>query len=81
MSVPYLREAVEAGETEKLIRFMRLHLGYGNEAVGKKENDKSPEETIKFRLRYEPADLEFIENTLRRDDATLALLYFHLRFQ
>jgi hypothetical protein len=80
MSVPYLREAVEAGETEKLIRFVRLHLGDGNEAVGKKEIDKSWEEAIKILLRYEPADREFIENALQRDDATLALLYFHLHF-
>src|SRR5882757_6116817 len=41
MSVPYLKEAAAAGEMEKLIRFVRLHLGDGNEEVGRKEIDKS----------------------------------------
>lgn len=27
MSVAYLREAVRSGDSEKLIRFVRLHLG------------------------------------------------------
>ena len=80
MSVPYLKEAAAAGETEKLIRFVRLHLGDGNEAVGKKEIDKSWIEAIKILLRYEPADEEFIAEALKHDDATLALLYFNLHF-
>ncbi len=41
MSLPYLKEAAAAGDTEKLIRFVRLHLGDDNEATGKKEIDKS----------------------------------------
>lgn len=80
MSVPYLQEAAVAGETEKIIRFVRLHLGDGNEAVGKKEIDKSWIEAVKVLLRYEPADLAFIESALSKDDSTLALLYFHLHF-
>ena len=80
MSVPYMKEAAAAGETEKLIRFVRLHLGDGNEAIGKKEIDKSWIEAIKILLRYEPADEEFITEALKQDDATLALLYFHLHF-
>jgi hypothetical protein len=39
MSVPYLKEAAAAGEMEKLIRFVRLHLGDSNEEVGSKEVD------------------------------------------
>ena len=39
MSVPYLKEAAAAGETENLIRFVRLHLGDSNEEVGSKEVD------------------------------------------
>jgi hypothetical protein len=80
MSVPYLNAAAASGEAEKLIRFVRLHLGDGNEAVGKSEIDKSWIEAIKILLRVEPADLAFIETVLTRDDSTLALLYFHLHF-
>ncbi|HEY6333736.1 MAG TPA: hypothetical protein VI756_30750 [Blastocatellia bacterium] len=80
MSVPYLKEAVASGETEKLIRFVRLHLGDGNEAVGKSEIDKSWIEAIKILLMSEPVDLGFIETVLAHDDSTLALLYFHLHF-
>ena len=41
MSVPYLREAAAQDDLGKLIRFVRLHLGGGNEAVGKEEIDRS----------------------------------------
>ncbi|MGH9831116.1 MAG: hypothetical protein ACREDR_48555 [Blastocatellia bacterium] len=81
MSVPYLREALASGETEKLIRFVRLHLGDGNEAVGKSEIDKSWIEAIKILLKSEPVDLGFIETVLEQDESTLALLYFHLHFR
>jgi hypothetical protein len=80
MSVPYLREAAAAGETEKLIRFVRLHLGDGNEDVGRKEIDKSWAEAIKVLLRYEPVDEGMIASVLAADESTLALLYFHLHF-
>jgi hypothetical protein len=39
MSVPYLKEVAAAGEMEKLIRVVRLHLGDSNEEVGSKEVD------------------------------------------
>jgi hypothetical protein len=80
MSVAYLREAVQSGDSEKLIRFVRLHLGDGNENVGSKEIDKSWIEALKILLLYENPDLDFIEQTMRKDDSTLALLYFHLHF-
>jgi hypothetical protein len=80
MSVPYLREAAAAGETAKLIRFVRLHLGDGNEDVGRKEIDKSWTEAIKILLRYEPVDESMIASVLAADESTLALLYFHLHF-
>jgi hypothetical protein len=80
MSVAYLREAVRSGDSEKLIRFVRLHLGDGNENVGRKEIDKSWIEALKILLGNENPDLEFIEQTMRKDDSTLALLYFHLHF-
>jgi len=80
MSVGYLKEAAAAGETEKLLRFVRLHVGDGNEEVGKKELNKSWVEAIKILLREEPADYDLIESVMAREEATLALLYFHLHF-
>ncbi len=80
MSVPFLREAAAAGADDKLIRFVRLHLGDGNEDAGKREIDKSWMEAVKVLLRYEPTDGDFIEQVLRKDESTLALLYFHLHF-
>jgi hypothetical protein len=80
MSVPYLREAVRSGDSEKLLRFVRLHLGDGNENTGRKEIDKSWIEAIKILLRYEDTDLTFIEQAMQKDESTLALLYFHLHF-
>jgi len=80
MSVPFLKEAAAAGETEKLVRFVRLHLGDGNEQVGRKEIDKSWAEAIKILLRGEPVDDGRIASALTADESTLALLYFHLHF-
>jgi hypothetical protein len=80
MSVPYLRDAAAANETSKLIRFVRLHLGDGNEEVGRREIEKSWTEALKVLLRYGPADSALIEETMKADDSTLALLFFHLHF-
>jgi hypothetical protein len=80
MSVPYLRRAVKDGDSEKLIRFVRLHLGDGNENVGRKEIDKSWIEALKILLQDQEPDLDFIEQTTQKDPSTLALLYFHLHF-
>jgi hypothetical protein len=80
MSVPYLREAVAAGEREKLLRFVRLHLGDGNEEVGRREIDKSWTEAVKLLLDHPATDGAFIQQAMQKDDATLALLYFHLHF-
>lgn len=80
MSVGYLRAAAAAGETEKLIRFVRLHVGDGNETVGKKELDKSWVEAIKILLREDRADSDLIASVMAANEATLALLYFHLHF-
>ena len=48
--------------------------------TGRKEIDKAWIETLKILLRYEPADRDYIEQILQKDDATLASLYFHLHF-
>ena len=81
MSLQYLKEAVAKNDTEKLIRYVRLHFGDGNEAVGRKEIDKSWVEALKPLLDVPATDREFILQTLaERDVATLALLYFNLHF-
>jgi hypothetical protein len=80
MSVPYLREAVKDGDSEKLIRFVRLHLGDGNENSGRREIDKSWIEALKILPHDQEPDRDFIEQTLQKDSCTLALLYFHLHF-
>jgi hypothetical protein len=80
MSVPYLRDAAAAGDKEKLIRFVRLHLGDGNEEVGCREIDKSWIEAAKILLKYEPVDEGMIARAMSADESTLALLYFHLHF-
>lgn len=80
MSVPYLKQAAGTGENEKLIRFVRLHLGDGNEEAGRREIDKSWVEALKILLRYDPTDSNFIDHVMEHDESTLALLYFHLHF-
>jgi hypothetical protein len=81
MSVPYLKEALARGETEKLIRFVRLHLGDGDEVVGRREIDKAWIEALKLLLDVGPTDRSFILDTVsRRDPATLAHLFFQLHF-
>jgi tRNA G37 N-methylase Trm5 len=81
MSLKYLKEAIAANDTEKLIRYVRLHFGDGDEAVGRKEIDKAWVEALKLLLDTPPTDREFILQTLaERDAATLAHLFFHLHF-
>jgi len=81
MSLKYLQEAVEAGDAEKLIRYVRLHLGDGDESAGRAEIDRAWVEALKLLLDVPPTDREFILQTLAgRDAATLAHLYFHLHF-
>ena len=81
MSLQYLKEAIATGNTESLIRYMRLHFGDGNEAVGRKEIDKAWVEALKLLLDVPKTDREFILETLaERDAATLAHLFFHLHF-
>lgn len=81
MSLQYLKEAVDAGDTEKLIRYVRLHFGDGNEAAGVKEIDKAWIEALKLLLDVPATEGEFILQTLaEKDAATLAHLFFHLHF-
>jgi hypothetical protein len=81
MSLQYLKDAVAAGDREKLIRYVRLHFGDGNEEAGRKEIDIAWSEALVPLLDVPPTDREWILNTLRsRDAATLAHLFFHLHF-
>ena len=81
MSLKYLKEAVANNDTEKLIRYVRLHFGDGNEAAGRKEIDKAWMEALKLLLDVPATDREIILQTLAdRDEATLAHLFFHLHF-
>ena len=81
MSVQYLQQALAAGDTEKLIRFVRLHLGDGNESVGRREIDKAWIEALKLLLDVPPTNRDFILAAVREQDAaTLAHLFFQLHF-
>ena len=81
MSLSYLKEAIENDDKEKLIRYVRLHFGDGNEEKGRKEIDKAWIEALKPMLELPETDREFIFKTLEdKDDSTLAHLFFHLHF-
>ncbi len=81
MSLQYLKKAVAENDTEKLIRYVRLHLGDGNETQGRKEIDKAWIEALKLLLDVPATNREFILAALRdQTPATLAHLYFHLHF-
>ena len=81
MSLQYLKEAVVNNDTEKLIRYVRLHLGDGNEAAGRKEIDKAWIEALKLLMDMPETNREFIHKTLAEHNAaTLAHLFFHLHF-
>lgn len=81
MSLSYLKDALENDDSEKLIRYVRLHFGDGDEARGAKEIDKAWIEALKPLLEVPPTDREFILKALaEKDAATLAHLFFHLHF-
>ena len=81
MSLSYLEKAIENGDSEKLIRYVRLHFGDGDEKQGAREIDKAWIEAVKPMLKLPATDREFILKTLaEKDEATLAHLFFHLHF-
>ncbi len=81
MSLEYLKQAVREGDSEKLIRYVRLHLGDGSEEAGRNEIDKAWIEALKLLLDMPETKREFILETLAETDAaTLAHLFFHLHF-
>jgi len=81
MSLPYLRQAVQEEDFEKLIRYVRLHVGDGDEAAGRKEIDKAWVEALKLMIELPETDREFIHETVEKQDPeTLAHLFFYLHF-
>ena len=80
MSLRFLKEAVEANDKEKLIRYVRLHFGDGNEDAGGKEIDKAWIEALKLLLDVPETNREFIEQTIRdfsSDQRNSSQLQFH----
>ena len=81
MSLAHLRAAVKAGDDEALIRYVRLHVGDGDEAAGRREIDKAWRQALVVLLDMPDVDRVFVSETLRtRDPATLAHLFFSLHF-
>ena len=81
MSLQHLKDALARGDREMLIRYVRLHLGDGDEEVGRKEIDKGWIEALTPLLDVPPTDRAFILETIRtRDPATLAHMYFQVHF-
>jgi hypothetical protein len=81
VSVEYLRQARASGDHEKLIRFVRLHLGDGDENAGRREIDKAWRVALELLIDVPKTDCEFILDTVQRmDAATLAHLFFQLHF-
>ena len=81
MSLPHLRAAVAAGDDETLIRYVRLHVGDGDETQGRREIDKAWIQALKELLAMPDVDREFVLDTVRNcDSATLAHLFFSLHF-
>ncbi len=81
MSLAHLRAAVASGDDESLIRYVRLHVGDGDETAGRREVDKAWVQALTVLLGMAEVDRAFVLNTLRsRDRATLAHLFFSLHF-
>jgi hypothetical protein len=55
-----LKEAVGSGDSEKLIRYVRLHFGDGDEAAGRAEIDIAWIEALKLLLDVHETKHEFI---------------------
>ncbi len=81
MSRQYLKQAIEENDSEKLIRYVQLHFGDGNEKVGGQEIDKAWVEALKRLVDFPDTDREFIFDALEnQSEQTLAHLFFHLHF-
>ena len=81
VSLPHLKAALAAGDTATLIRYVRLHVGDGDEDAGRKEIDKAWVQALTVLMEMPAVDREFVHETLQtKDPATLAHLFFSLHF-
>jgi len=81
VSLSHLLAARAAGDKETLIRYVRLHVGDGDEDAGRTEIDKAWVQALDALLDMPEIDREFVNDTLRtKDAATLAHLFFSLHF-
>lgn len=81
MSLDYLKQAVAENDREKLVRYVHLHFGDGDDKVGAREIEKGWVEALKLMLDLPETNREFIFDTLKSESPqTLAHLYFHLHF-
>ena len=81
MSREYLKEAIAEDDREKLIRYVRLHFGDGNEKMGQLEIEKAWIEALKRLVDFPETKREFIFQSLEeQSEETLAHLFFHLHF-
>ena len=81
MSLSHLRAALAAGDQQALIRYVRLHVGDGDETAGRKEIDKAWVQALTVLLDMPDVERAFVLDTVRtRDRATLAHLFFTLHF-
>jgi hypothetical protein len=81
VSLAHLKAAAANGDTDALIRYVRLHVGDGDETAGRKEIDKAWVQALLPLLDVPDVDRQFVLDTLQtRDRATLAHLFFSLHF-
>jgi len=81
VSLPHLKAALDAGDREMLIRYVRLHVGDGNEDAGRQEIDKAWVQALTVLMDMPEVDQQFVHDTLQtKDPATLAHLFFSLHF-
>jgi hypothetical protein len=81
VSLPHLKAALAAGDGEMLIRYVRLHVGDGNEDAGRQEIDKAWVQALTVLMDMPEVDQQFVHDTLQtKDPATLAHLFFSLHF-
>jgi DNA-binding transcriptional LysR family regulator len=76
MSLKYLNAAAASGDTEALIRYVRLHVGDGDEAAGRREIDKAWVQALLPLLDLPEVDREFVLDT-----RTIALAWHRDREQ
>jgi DNA-binding transcriptional LysR family regulator len=89
MSLKYLNAAAASGDTEALIRYVRLHVGDGDEAAGRREIDKAwvqallPRAALLPRLAVDPIrpDVAEVELTTDLPSRTIALAWHRDREQ